>query len=246
MGCEIGNYRTASLHTFICGGCPTAEQFSRKSNMNRETCVFYASWLDAIEAMPEGVRGEALMAILKYALRGETTEKQGAMTKVIMAMAKPVIDTNNKRYENGCKGGEYGKLGGRPKSAENPKETPKKPQENPKKTPNGNLGVSVNVNDNDNVNVNDNESVCDKSHNNAPTHTLTHEGFEKFIDFCRAKAPLSLAFEEQLSVDMFDWLVAKYGLYKVQCCASDLHNKEAYKKNRNANNTYKRWIKNIS
>ena len=88
--------------------------------------------------------------------------------------------------------------------------------------------------------------MCDKSHNNAPTHTLTHEGFEKFINFCRAKAPLSLAFEEQLSVEVFDWLVAKYGLYKVQCCASDIHNKEAYKKNRNANNTYKRWIKNIS
>ena len=211
---------------------------------NRDSCVFYASWLDAIEAMPDNVRGEALMAILVYALRGETTEKQGAMTKVIMAMVKPQIEANNKRYENGCKGGEYGKLGGRPrkeitpnKPQENPKITPNKPQENP---------YNDNVNDNDNVNVNDNESVCDKSHNNAPTHTLTHEVFEKFIDFCRAKAPLSLAFEEQLSVEVFDWLVAKYGLYKVQCCASDLHNKEAYKKNRNANNTYKRWIKNIS
>ena len=27
MGCELGNYRTATLHTFICGGCPGAEQF---------------------------------------------------------------------------------------------------------------------------------------------------------------------------------------------------------------------------
>ena len=194
---------------------------------NRDSCVFYASWLDAIEAMPDNVRGEALMAILVYALRGETTEKMGAMTKVIMAMVKPQIEANNKRYENGCKGG-------RPKAEKNQTETKK------------NQTVTYNDNVNDNVNVNDNESVCDKSHNNAPTHTLTHEGFEKFIDFCRAKAPLSLAFEEQLSVDMFDWLVAKYGLYKVQCCASDLHNKEAYKKNRNANNTYKRWIKNIS
>lgn len=198
---------------------------------NRDSCVFYASWLDAIEAMPDNVRGEALMAILVYALRGETTEKQGAMTKVIMAMVKPQIEANNKRYENGCKGGEYGKLGGRPRK----EITPNKPQENP---------YNDNVNDNVNVNVNDNESVCDKSHNNAPTHT--HEGFKKFIDFCRAKAPLSLAFEEPLSVEVFDWLVAKYGLYKVQCCASDLHNKEAYKKNRNANNTYKHWIKNIS
>lgn len=207
---------------------------------NRDSCVFYASWLDAIEAMPDNVRGEALMAILVYALRGETTEKMGAMTKVIMAMVKPQIEANNKRYENGCKGG-------RPKVEKNQNETKPKPNQNQNETKkNQTITYNDNVNDNDNVNVNDNESVCDKSHNNAPTHTLTHEGFEKFIDFCRAKAPLSLAFEEQLSVEVFDWLVAKYGLYKVQCCASDLHNKEAYKKNRNANNTYKRWIKNIS
>ena len=32
MGCEIGNYRTASLHTFICGGCPTAEHIFNKIN----------------------------------------------------------------------------------------------------------------------------------------------------------------------------------------------------------------------
>ena len=207
---------------------------------NRDSCVFYASWLDAIETMPDNVRGEALMAILVYALRGEATEKMGAMTKVIMAMVKPQIEANNKRYENGCKGG-------RPKVEKNQNETKPKPNGNQNETKkNQTVTYNVNVNVNDNDNVNENESVCDKSHNNAPTHTLTHEGFEKFIDFCRAKAPLSLAFEEQLSVEVFDWLVAKYGLYKVQCCASDLHNKEAYKKNRNANNTYKRWIKNIS
>ena len=231
MGCEIGNYRTASLHTFICGGCPTAEQFFDKSNMNRETCVFYASWLDAIEAMPEGVRGEALMAILKYALRGETTEKQGAMTKVIMAMAKPVIDTNNKRYENGCKGGEYGKLGGRPKSAENPKETPNKPQENP-------------YNDNVNDNVNDNESVCDKSHNNALTHTH-EEIFEKFKIQCEKVAPLALDFKEPLTVEQFAKLYDKYGWQKIAQCATELHNKEANKKNRRAYTAWKAFIEKI-
>lgn len=248
MGCDLGNYRTASLHTFICGGCPTAEHFfDNKSNMNRETCVFYASWLDAIEAMPDNVRGEALMAILKYALRGETTEKQGAMTKVIMAMAKPVIDTNNKRYENGCKGGEYGKLGGRPKSAENPKETPKKPQENPKETPNGNLGVSVNVNDNVNVNVNDNESVCDKSHNNAPTHTLTHEEeiFNNFISWCEEHAPSVNKFREPLTLDQFVWLASTYKTPLLKRCAAELHNKDAYKKNVRAITAWKSFMAKI-
>ena len=106
--------------------------------INRETCVFHLSWFEAIETLPKAVQGEAYRAIMMYALRGVEIEEQGQMTRLIMAIAKPVIDTNNKRYENGCKGGEYGKLGGRPrkeitprKPQENPKITPRKPQENP-------------------------------------------------------------------------------------------------------------------
>ena len=214
---------------------------------NRDSCVFYASWLDAIEAMPDNVRGEALMAILVYALRGETTEKMGAMTKVIMAMVKPQIEANNKRYENGCKGGEFGKLGGRPrkeitpnKPQENPKITPNKPQENP-------YNVNDNDNDNDNVNVNDNvnESVCDKSHNNAHTHTHAKK-FENFIIWCEAVAPLALLFKEPLTVEDFAWLYDKYGAPKVKQCAADLHNKEAYKKNRRAITAWKAFITKIS
>lgn len=122
---------------FICGGCPTAEQFFDNKTMaiNRETCVFHLSWFEAIETLPKAVQGEAYRAIMMYALRGVEIEEQGQMTRLIMAIAKPVIDTNNKRYENGCKGGEYGKLGGRPKTPNkpqnNPKETPNKPQNNP-------------------------------------------------------------------------------------------------------------------
>ena len=204
---------------------------------NRDSCVFYASWLDAIEAMPDNVRGEALMAILVYALRGETTEKQGAMTKVIMAMVKPQIEANNKRYENGCKGGEYGKLGGRPrkeitpkKPQNNPKETPKKPQENP-----------YNDNVNDNVNVND--SVCDKSHK---THAHTHDGiFEKFKVQCEAVAPLALEFKEPLTVEQFAKLYDKYGWQKIAQCATELHNKEANKENRRAYTAWKAFIERI-
>ena len=203
---------------------------------NRDSCVFYASWLDAIEAMPDNVRGEALMAILVYALRGETTEKMGAITKVIMAMVKPQIEANNKRYENGCKGG-------RPKVEKNQNET-KKNQTVTKK----NQTVTYNDNVNDNVNVNVNESVCDKSHNNAPTHTLTHEEeiFHNFIAWCEKNAPLANRFTEPLDFEQFKWLSLTYGGARCQQCAAELHNKEAYKKNRRAITAWKAFITKIS
>ena len=208
--------------------------------MNRETCVFYASWLEAVETMPEAAQGEALKAVLTYALRGEETAKQGAMTKMLMAMVRPVIESNNKRYENGCKGGEYGKFGGRPRKAE----TPNKPQENPKKTPNKPQENPYNVNDNVNVNVNENECVCDKSHNNAHTHTRS-EIFQKFISWCDINAPLANSFKEPLTQEHFDWLYSTYGGEKMKRCAAELHNKEACVKNRRAITAWKAYMAKI-
>ena len=205
---------------------------------NRDSCVFYASWLDAIEAMPDNVRGEALMAILVYALRGETTEKMGAMTKVIMAMVKPQIEANNKRYENGCKGG-------RPKVEKNQNETKPKPNRNQTETK---KNQTITYNDNVNDNVNDNESVCDKSHNNANAnaHAHTHEEiFEKFKIQCEKVAPLALDFKEPLTVEQFAKLYDKYGWQKIAQCATELHNKEANKKNRRAYTAWQAFIEKI-
>ena len=202
---------------------------------NRDSCVFYASWLDAIEAMPDNVRGEALMAILVYALRGEATEKQGAMTKVIMAMVKPQIEANNKRYENGCKGGEYGKLGGRPRK----EITPNKPQENPKITPNKPQENPYNDNDNVNDNVNDNESESI-----TPTHPLA-QNFKSFNDYIRQQGyPMALDFKEPLTIEEFARLY-KFGWQKMARCAAELHNKEAALNYRNAFTTWWKFIEKI-
>ena len=206
--------------------------------MQRETCVFYASWFEAIETMPEAAQSEAYRAVLTYALRGVETAKQGAMTKLIMAMVRPVIDANNKRYENGCKGG-------RPKAEKpnhNQNETKTKPNHNQNETTSQ---VRLGDNVNENENVNDNESVCDKSHNSAHAHTHAKK-FENFKIWCEAVAPLSLAFKEPLTVEDFAWLYDKYGAPKVKQCAAELHNKEAHKKNRRAITAWKAFIGKIS
>ena len=99
--------------------------------------IFYASWLDAMQELPTAVRNEAQNAILEYGIEGTMPADIGQTTKALMALIKPQIDANHQKYENGCKGGEYGVLGGRPK---------KNPQENPTETP------KDNVYDNDNNN----------------------------------------------------------------------------------------------
>lgn len=102
--------------------------------MKREGFVFYRSFYDAIcQLKRPGERWAAVDAIIRYALDGKSENLTGP-AGMALAFAKPQIDANNRRYENGKKGGEYGKMGGRPRK-ENPTETAGKPQENPTTTP---------------------------------------------------------------------------------------------------------------
>ncbi|MDR1349140.1 MAG: DUF6291 domain-containing protein [Prevotellaceae bacterium] len=96
----------------------------------RDSFIVYNSFLSAIRAIKKrDIQGELALAIIEYGITGEISEC-GDMVAVVMELIKPQIDINHKKYLNGCKGAEYGKLGGRPK-------TPKKPQENPTQTPMG-------------------------------------------------------------------------------------------------------------
>lgn len=117
--------------------------------MERESFVFYSSFLKAIRAIKKrDIQAELALAIIEYGITGETTEC-GEVVSVAMELIKPQIEANNQRYINGKKGAEHGIKGGRPRKEnpiENPTETPKKPLKNPTETPNVN----------DNVNVNDN------------------------------------------------------------------------------------------
>ena len=69
----------------------------------RDSVVFYRSFYEAICELPEENQLSAIKAILEYALN-ERNEATGTARAMLM-MAQPVIDSNNKRYENGKRGG---------------------------------------------------------------------------------------------------------------------------------------------
>ena len=114
--------------------------------MNRESFVFYASWLEAIKNLPREMQGEVLVAIVEYGITGEMPADLKPIAKALMSMVKPQIDANRVKYENGKKGGR--------KPNENQTETKTKPNENQNETkeepnltkPEPNVNVYVNDN----------------------------------------------------------------------------------------------------
>ncbi len=119
----------------------------------------YDSFLEAMKHLNDSEFRECVMRIRDYALEGIDEESQSPYVNIILAMAKPNLDSARRRYmasvENGKKGAEYGKLGGAPKGNQNarkndPQSTPKQPLD-----VDANEDVDVNEDENDNIDVND-------------------------------------------------------------------------------------------
>ena len=70
----------------------------------RDSVVFYRSFWEAIEDLPEADFKQAVTALMQYSLDGMEPDVSGA-AKTFFRMAKPQVDANNKRYLNGTKGG---------------------------------------------------------------------------------------------------------------------------------------------
>lgn len=105
--------------------------------VTRDSFVFYRSFIEACKELDAEDFKAAITAMCDYALDGEETATTG-VAKALFTMAKPVLDANTKRYENGCKGG-------RPK---NQTETEQEPNENQTETnaePYEDEDVDVNV-----------------------------------------------------------------------------------------------------
>lgn len=78
--------------------------------MKREAVLFYKSFEEAISMLPDEDQLKAYRSIVRYGLYGEEPDVDG-VAGAIFLLAKPQIDANNRRYENG-------KRGGRPKKTE--------------------------------------------------------------------------------------------------------------------------------
>lgn len=72
--------------------------------MKREGFVFYRSFKEAISNLDDSTYRRVVDVISDYALDGKLPECSGVVS-TIFKLVKPQIDANNKRYENGKKGG---------------------------------------------------------------------------------------------------------------------------------------------
>ena len=148
--------------------------------MSKKSFVFYASWMDAINELPQDMQLESLIAIIEYGLSGEVAENLSFTAKAILAIAKVQMDVNNVRFENG-------KKGGRPKNQTKPNET-KQNQTKPNETEMEISKPNVNVNVNDNY-IEKNHSInrvskkeVEQKHHYAPCVMLTEAEHGKLVE----------------------------------------------------------------
>lgn len=163
----------------------------------RDSFVFYRSFADAIAGLPPEEYKKVMQAIIGYALDG-TEPTAGGIEYTVFCLVKPQIDANNKRYENG-------KKGGRPITKQEPsnnQDVTKKKPSNKQDVTNPQPNVYVNVNDNDIKKKDTNVSKEKASHFKPPSVTEVENycrekeyriDCERFVDFYRSK----------------DWMVGK-------------------------------------
>ena len=139
----------------------------------RDSFIFYKSFIQAIEDQPADDFKKIIMAAAAYALDGIEPELNDSAVKMAFSFMKPLLDSNNERWEETCKKrAESGRKGGLAKAANVANlanaRSPKKPVANLANARSAkanalanvaNLANLANLADNDNDNVNDNVDV---------------------------------------------------------------------------------------
>lgn len=124
----------------------------------RDNFIFYRSFYEGAKVLKDSDRLKLYEAIFEYALDNKEPNLKGYPLGMF-SMAKPQLDANNKRYQDGLKGAEHGKKGGRPKKNKQYGDNEENPIGFLDKTPNENVNENVNVNDNVNENTSSEEEI---------------------------------------------------------------------------------------
>ena len=154
--------------------------------MKRNSFVFYESFFLAANTMPDSDRLAFYDSLIDYALNGKEPKKLSKSLLGYFALVKPQIDSNNKKFVAGSKGG-------RKKNQSNAEQKTngsedEEPEDSNRKTNgcysekpnvnvnvNDNVNVNENVNDNDNENFNENVNVKGNANANANDHENANE-----------------------------------------------------------------------
>lgn len=100
--------------------------------MSRDGIIFYESFYQAVKGLNAEDFKECITALMEYGLYGHEVD-MSSVARMFFTMAKPQIDANNKRYENGKKGGRKPKA---KETEEKPKKDQRKTESEPKATDN--------------------------------------------------------------------------------------------------------------
>ena len=116
----------------------------------RQSTIFYKSFYDSIKLLPKRYQLTFYEDLFDYIFNDVEPKRLTGSSLALFKALKPQIDVNNKRYENGCKGG-------KPKA--NQSKTKQKPNDNQTETkPLTKTEPNYNYNPNDNYNQNHNHN----------------------------------------------------------------------------------------
>lgn len=140
--------------------------------MERESMIFYRSFMESLDDLDPKTYKNIMQMILHYAMDGEIVNG-GVIEKALFSLVKPQIDANNKRYENGKKGGKSVTNSEANVKNDSSNQTVTKAEPNSNQTvtkaePNVNVNDNVNVNNNINNNINNNKREKGKRENGSP------------------------------------------------------------------------------
>ena len=202
----------------------------------RDSFIFYRSFYEAIKDLQRDIQGEIYTAIMEYSLYGKETDNLKPVARSIFTLIKPQIDVNNKRFDNGCKGGRPLKKETKEKPNNNQKETKEKPNNNQKET-------KEKPNDNDNDNVNDN-NINKESTNVDKKESPPKSDYERFNEWLKEHTPNVLKLQRQITEEEFLKLKKKYSYDQIVDILQSMDNyKDAPKKYTSVYLTFLKWAK---